>query len=154
MNRRSNARGAQNQNQQQRVQQQYNQHFVPSNGNQQQQEVTFGLRIDECRPFSFSHRLLCWRKQSIFFSFFVFYYFTIILVRFSSPSGRTSSGRTHSTEAQSVDQVDSFFPPHKKYSYVHFFSALDCPGRGPHRRRRFRLSFRPRPGPLCQFWPR
>lgn len=36
MNRRSNARGPQNQ--QQRVQQQYNQHFVPSNGNQQQQQ--------------------------------------------------------------------------------------------------------------------
>lgn len=36
MNRRSNARGPQNP--QQRVQQQYNQHFVPSNGNQQQQQ--------------------------------------------------------------------------------------------------------------------
>lgn len=35
MNRRSNARGPQTQ--QQRVQQQYDQHFVPSNGNQQQQ---------------------------------------------------------------------------------------------------------------------
>ena len=61
MNRRSNARGPQNP--QQRVQQQYNQHFVPSNGNQQQQqqEVTFGALfrppIDEGRPFSFSHRL-------------------------------------------------------------------------------------------------
>lgn len=38
MNRRSNARGPQTQ--QQRVQQQYDQHFVPSNGNQQQQQQT------------------------------------------------------------------------------------------------------------------
>lgn len=38
MNRRSNARGPQNQ-QQQRVQQQYDQHFVPSNGNNQQQQT-------------------------------------------------------------------------------------------------------------------
>lgn len=39
MNRRSNARGPQPNQQQQRVQQQYDQHFVPSNGNQQQQQT-------------------------------------------------------------------------------------------------------------------
>lgn len=50
MNRRSNARGAQNQNQQQRVQQQYNQHFVPSNGNQQQQEQSPAKPVQQQPP--------------------------------------------------------------------------------------------------------
>lgn len=66
-----------------------------------------------------------------FSSFFVYFYFTIILVRFSSPSGRTSSGRTHSTEAQSVEQVDSFFPPQKKNIVMFIFSRRSTvPGGG------------------------